>query len=478
MERMIAQGVSLIVSIILARLLSPTDYGVVGLVMVFFQFANVIISGGLNTALIQKKNADDKDYSTVLSISLVVSIVVYSCLYFMAPIIAKIYDAEILIPIIRVLGISLPIYACKSIICAYISSTLQFRKFFFATLIGTVISAVVGIEMAIYGFGPWALTAQQLTNTFIDTLVLFISTKKRWKLKIYWERASALMKYGFRILLSSLISTVYTQINPLFIGTKFSSHDLSFYSKGKLFPETVSSSITNTLSSVLFPVLSKKQNDKEVLLRYTRLFIRVSSFIVFPALLGFFAVSDNFIMVLLTDKWLPASYYMRIFCVCFMFDVIAVGNCETIKASGRSDIFLKLEIIKKSLYFLIIGAFLVFSKTPEILAISMILCTVVQLCVNALPNIKLIGYSIKMQIIDILPNIFISVVMCVFVIMIGKIQLNGIIVLVVQVLSGLLVYLLLSIVTRNKSYIYLCGVVAERIRGKKRHSVKNNGNFD
>lgn len=450
-ERILAQAVSLIVSIYIARLLDPSDYGVVSIVTVFFAFANVLISGGLNTALIQKKDADDEDYNTVFSVSLLVALAIYAGLFFAAPWVANIYKQEILKSIIRVLGLSLPIYALKSIVCAYVSSSLQFRMFFFATLGGTLASAVVGISLAYRGYGAWALVAQQLTNTIIDTLILFIKTKLRLYFRISFNKLRSLVKYGSKILASSLLGVTFNQINPLFIGLKYSSADLSFYTKGRALPETLSSSMIYTISSVLFPVLAKYQEERERLLKYTRSYMQMASFIVFPVMLGFFAVSDNFVNVCLTDKWSPVVYYIRIVCLSDMFLVVAAGNCETIKAMGRSDIFLKIEIAKKTGYFITLALFLYWTDTPETLALSLLVCTAIQIIINSIPNIKLIGYTVKMQMADLIPNLMISVVMCAVVMLIDRLGMNAIVSLVIQIVAGVLIYILLAIITRNST---------------------------
>lgn len=461
-ERIIAQAVSLIVSIIIARLLNPSDYGVVSIVTVFFSFANVIISGGLNTALIQKKEADKDDYNTVFTISFILAIFLYFALFLTAPFIAKIYKQPILVSIIRVLGFSLPIYALKSVVCAYISANLQFRKFFFATLGGTLTSAVVGIFMALNGFGAWALVAQQLTNTVIDTLILFLVTKLKLSFKMTFNRVKGLVQYGYKILLSSLLGVTVNQINPLFIGLKYTSADLSFYTKGRSFPETLSSSMTYTISSVLFPALSKYQDDKERLLQCTRLYMRIASFVVFPVMLGFAGVAENFVLVLLGEKWLPTVYYIQIASIATMFDVVAAGNCETIKAMGRSDIFLKIEVIKKIGYFITLILFLVFSNSPRVLAISLLVCTVIQVVVNSIPNRKLIVYKGIQQIKDIFPNFFIAIIMFFVVEIVGKIQINAIAVLCLQILTGMLVYLLIAILTKNKAISILVNIIKKR----------------
>lgn len=465
LERIIAQLVSLVVSIILARILMPEDYSIVSLVVIFFTFANILISGGFNSALIQKKDADETDYSTVLLLCVIISLVIYTLLFFAAPFLASLYEQPPLIPIFRVMGLTLPINAVKSIWCAYISAHLQFKKFFFATIGGTLISAVVGISMAMTGFGPWALVAQQMTNTLIDTAILIITTRIGFKFIFSFSRFRELFSYGWKVLVSSLIGTIYSQIVPLVIGVKYTNTDLAYYTKGKSFPELLSTTTTNTLAAVLFPVLSKFQDSKESLHNYTRLYIRLSSYVAFPLMLGLFSVADSFVSVLLTDKWLFIVPYIKIFCVANMFEMVHIGNCETIKAMGRSDIYLVMEIIKKTAYFITIGLFLFFTNSPVVLATAFIVCTLIALIVNSQPNRKLIGYDIKEQISDILPNLIIAVVMCFIVLLVGKLEVNNVWLLCIQVMSGVLVYLVLSLITHNKGFIYIMNLLKE-VRNK------------
>ena len=458
-ERVSAQAVSLIVSIVLARILLPEDYSVVSIVTIFFAFCNIFITGGLNTALIQKKDADDKDYSTVFHITMILSAILYVAIFFCAPLIAGIYENPLLIPIFRVMGLTFFINGIKSVLTAYTSSNLQFKKFFFSTIAGISVSAVVGIAMAMAGFGAWALVAQQMVNALVDTIVLFFTTRFRVKWILSFQRLRSLFQYGWKIFVSSIISVVYEQLNPLIIGMKFSATDLAFYTKGNSFPGLINSTVSDTLATVLFPVMSKVQNSKEDVLNITRRYIRVASYVMFPLMLGFFAVADNFVVVLLTEKWLPAAIYIRILCVSYMFNMIQVGNLQAIKAIGRSDITLILEIVKKSLYFLIVGAFIFFSDRPEMLAVSSVVCTLVASVINTFPNRKLIGYRYRYQIIDILPNLLISAVMLAVVLLIGMLNLSSLLLLVLQVLAGVAVYLLLSIITKNENFTYLIGYV-------------------
>lgn len=454
MERFIAQGVSLVVSIIIARILSPTEFSVVGIVTVFFNFANIIITSGLNTALIQKKDSDTVDYSTVLYTSLLLSLIIYGVLFFWAPWLAALYKIPELTIMIRVMGISLPIMAVKAVWCAYISSNLLFRRFFFATLGGTVFSGVVGVYMALNGFGAWALIAQQMSNTAIDTIILVLCTRVQIALVFSFSRLKRLFGYGWKIFASSLLGTTYSEVSPLVIGLKYSVNDLSFYTKGKSFPSMLATSATSTLASVMFPVMAKYQDDKERIRKYTRLFIRLSSFLCFSMMLGFFAVADNFVYVVLTEKWMPAVYYIRVFCLSYMFDVVAIGNCETIKAIGRSDVYLIIEIIKKAGYFITLFLFIWFSESAEILAIAYIVCTIISVVVNSIPNTRLINYSYADQLSDLAPNLAISVVMCLVTMYVGHILPKGLLALLAQIAAGVGVTVVICLITRNSAFFY------------------------
>ena len=461
-ERFLAQIVSLFVAIILARILTPDDYSVVGIVLIFFAFANVFISGGLNTALIQKKNADVIDFSTIFISSEIVALLIYFVLFFSAPFWSDVFHKEELTLIIRVMGLILPVMALKSVLCAYISANLLFRKFFFSTIGGTVFSAIIGLWLAQKGFGAWALVVQQMSNSIIDTLILFIISHLKLRLIFSFEIFHALFNYGYKIFISSLLNTAYGELVPFVTGMKFSPADLAFYVKGRSFPTLFATTMNSTLSAVLFPVLSKFQDDREKILKYTRLYIQVTSFVVFPAMLGLFICSDRFVLILLTEKWLPASIFIKIFCVSSMFSMIAIGNCETIKAIGRSDVFLIMEIIKKSTYFVIIVLFVFFCKSPVVLAVSAIICTTVALIVNSYPNKKLIGYNYILQIMDILPSLLSAVIMCIPMYYVGKMRFSDISVFCLQVVFGIVFYLSICLLLKNKGLFYLVSLVHKK----------------
>ncbi len=473
-ERIGAQLVSTVVAIILARLLTADDYSVVSIITIFFTFANVFISSGFNSALIQKKNSDIKDFSTVLYLSVGVSIILYGVMFFCAPLIADLYSLPILIPVIRVMGLTLIVNAVKSILCAYVSCTLTFKNLFYSTFIGTVVSAVVGIVMALKGFGPWALVAQQMVNSVIGTIVLLFTTKIKFALVFSIKRLKGLFSYGWKILVSSLISVVYDEINPLIIGIKFSGADLSFYTKGKSFPSLISNTVSDTFSSVLFPVISKLQDDISSVLSYTRRFMKTASYVIFPLMLGFLAVSDNFVSVVLTEKWMPASIYIKIFCISYMLSIIQNGNLQAIRAIGRSDIILVLEIIKKTLYFAIIVCAVVFSNRPEMLAISSIINSSLAAVINTFPNRKLIGYRYRLQAADLLPNFLSALVMGAAVYAMNLLNINKALLLLLQIAAGAVIYVAISLITKNENFYYLLDFVKKFLKkGAVSHAGSN-----
>ena len=454
-ERVGAQVVTLAISIILARLLTPDDYSIVGIVNIFFAFCNIFIIGGFNTALIQKKDADKQDYSSVLWVSLAISGALYAALFITAPWIGALYHKPLLSPVFRVMGITLIIDAVKAVVYAYVSNQLQFKKFFFATLVGTLGSAAVGIAMACAGMGPWALVAQKMISSIADTLVLTFTSKFRVQLKVSLARIKQLFSYGWKIFVSSLISTIYDQLNPLIIGLRFSAVDLSFYSKGQSFPLALNYTLDGTLTSVLFPVMSKVQDDKDRVLEYTRKFMRIASYVLFPSMVGFLAVSDSFVRVLLTEKWMPASIYIKLFCVTYMFNIIQNGNLQTIRAIGRSDIILKLEIMKKSLYFLVIFIAVLIARSPQWLAAATIVNTAIATIINTTPNRKLINYRRRDQIADIAPNLILSAIMGAAVYAVNYLPIAPLVKLGLQLVVGAVVYVILSILTRNDNFYYL-----------------------
>lgn len=459
LERVSTQVVSFAVSVVLARLLIPEDYAPVSIVAIFFAFCNLFINGGLGTALMQKKNPEPEDYSTVLYATLILAAILYGLTFIAAPWIAVLYHTPQLVAILRVMSLSFFVNAFNSVFSSYAYSNLQFKKFFFSSFFGTALSAVVGITMAFCGFGAWALVAQEMTNCVFDTVILYLTTRLKLTTSFSLKRLRSLFQFGWKMFISSVISLIYEQINPIIIGIRFTPADLSFYSKGNSFPSLINNTVSETMASVLFPVMAKVQDNKEDVLNISRRYVKVASYVMFPIMVGLFAVADSFVSFLLTDKWLPAVPFIRIYCISYMFNILQVGNIQSIKAIGRSDVILFMEILKKSLYVFIIGAFVFLSPNAEIMAFSVNACAVVGLTINSLASRKLIGYTYQYQLSDFLPNLVISVIMGAAVMYVGRLQAAMVLVLMVQILIGVMVYVALSILTRNKNFYYLLEII-------------------
>lgn len=347
MERGGTQGIQFIVQIVLARILLPNDYGIISLIAIFITIANVFVQSGFNTALIQKKDANETDFSSVFYLSLFVAALLYVTLFSTAPFIANFYDTPQLVAVLRVLSITLFFGAFNSIQNAVISKKMQFKKLFFSSLGSMILSGMIGIVLAYAGFGVWALVAQQLINQFSIIVILWFTIKWRPKLIFSFERIKELFSYGWKLLVSSLIDTLDKNLRSLIVGKIYSPSMLGFYNRGDQFPQLIVSNINGSIQSVMLPALSSEQNNKQRVKEMVRRSIITSSFLVLPMMIGLAVIGEPLVKILLTDKWLPCVPFLQVFCLSYALWPIHTANLQAINALGRSDIFLKLEIIKK-----------------------------------------------------------------------------------------------------------------------------------
>mgnify|MGYP002571252319 FL=1 len=464
-ERCGAQLVTFVVSIVLARILSPDDYGTVALVTVFTTILQVFVDSGLGTALIQKKNADDLDFSSVFYFNFVVCLVLYAGMFFAAPIIASFYNDLTLIPIIRVISLTIVISGIKGIQQSFVSRNMLFKRFFFSTLGGTIFSAILGVAMAYAGCGVWAIVAQQLSNTAIDTLILWLTVKWRPKKMFSWERLKTLFSFGWKLLISSLLDTVYSNLRSLVIGKMYSPSDLAYYNQGDKLPSTVITNINTSIASVLLPTLASKQDDRKQLKNMTRRAIKTSTYIIAPLMMGLAFCAPPIVRLILTEKWVPCVPYLRIFCITYMFYPIHTANLNAINATGRSDYFLKLEIAKKVIGMILLLVTMRISVMA--MAYSLLVSMVTSMVINSWPNKKLLKYSFKEQIIDILPDIFIAIFMGVVVSIIYIFNLSDVMTLAIQIPLGVIVYIGLSIIFKIEEFQYLKNMAEEMVKIKK-----------
>lgn len=466
LERIGAQGVTIIVSIVLARLLDPSVYGTIALVTIFTSLMQVFIDSGLGNALIQKKDADDLDFSSVFYFNLVVCAILYTFMYFLAPYISGFYQMPELIPVIRVLSLILIISGVKNVQQAYVSRNLLFKKFFYATLGGTIGAAFIGIWMACKGAGVWALVAQYLFNATVDTIILWITVKWRPKKIFSFKRLKQLLSYGWKLLASALLDTVYKDLRSLIIGKLYTPNDLAFYNRGQQFPNLIVTNINTSIDSVLLPTMSAEQDDKARVRSMTRRAIKTSTYLMMPLMMGLAVCAEPIVSIVLTDKWLPCVFFMRIFCFTFAFYPIHTANLNAIKAMGRSDLFLILEVIKK-----IIGLIALFSTmfiSVEAMALSLPVTSVLSQLINSWPNRKLLDYHYTDQVKDMLPQIGLSCLMGTIVYLVNYLHLGNVLTLLIQVPLGAVVYILGSKVFHIDSYDYLVRILISFVKKKNR----------
>ena len=462
MERCGAQLVSVVVSFVLARMLDPAVYGLVAKVTIITSIMLVFVDSGMANSLIQKKDPDDLDFSSVFFFNVAFCLVLYVGLFFAAPLIAEYNGQPELTAIVRVLGLTVVVAGVKNVQQAYVSKTMQFKRFFFATLGGTAVSAAVGIAMAYKGFGVWALVAQQLSNVTINTCVLWLTVGWRPKAMFSLERLRALLGYGWKLLASGLLDTVYNKLREIFIAVFYTDTDLAFYNRGNALPNLIVENINSSIDSVLLPVLSAEQDHAEQVREMTRRAIKVSSYIIMPLMMGLAVCAEPFVRFFLTEKWLPCVPYLRIFCFTYSFYPLHTANLNAIKAMGRSDLFLILEIVKKAVG--ITALLLTMRLGVYPMALSLLATSVLSQIINAWPNSRLLNYSYLRQLADLLPTIMLAAAMGACVYPVSLLGLSDIVTLVIQVPLGVLVYVLGSKLLHIDSFEYLMSIVKKLVR--------------
>jgi O-antigen/teichoic acid export membrane protein len=456
-ERCGAQLVSFVVSIVLARILAPEDYGTIALVTVFTAILQVFVDSGLGTALIQKKDADDLDFSSVFYFNFSICLVLYAVMFIVAPYIAIFYEDMTLTSVIRVLSLTIVISGVKGIQQAYVSRNMLFKRFFFSTIGGTIFSAFLGIGLAFSGCGVWALVAQQLSNTMIDTLILWITVKWKPKKEFSWKRLRTLFSYGWKLLVSSLLDTVYNNLRNLIIGKMYSSADLAYYNQGDKFPKIIVTNINTSIDSVLLPTMSNEQDDRNRIKSMTRRAIKTSIYVMAPLMMGLAFCAESIVELVLTDKWLPCVPFLRLFCITYMFWPVHTANLNAIKAMGRSDCFLKIEIVKK-----IVGLFFLLSSMwfgVMAIAYSLLLSSILSQIINAWPNRQLLGYGYLEQVRDFAPGILLAIGMGICVYFIGFLPLPTIVTLLIQIIIGAVIYIGASALLKLEEFEYILGMV-------------------
>jgi len=460
LERFSSQAISLLVAIILARLLLPADFGIIAILVVFIELANVIIDGGLNTALVQKKEADDLDFSTILFFSLASAGILFLILFGVAPFIANFYSNQILTPVLRVLSINLFLNTFNAIQRAYVSKHMLFNKLFYCNFAAILASGVTGITMAYTGWGIWALVYQQIVYQAILTITMWFNINWRPIFAFSLQRFKGLFKYGWKIFATNMLIAIYENIRGLIIGKIYQPSTLAFFDRGKQFPNLITTNISISLQTILLPTFADIQDDRERVKLIMKKSIEVVNFMILPLLAILAACAKPLIILLLTEKWLEAVPFMQIFCIAFMMIPIQSSNMSAIKALGYSGITLKVEIIKKAIETII----LIVSFLINVYAVAwgIVLYNFVCIIINLYPCKKLLNYGVTEQIKDIFPYILTSSLTGALLYGISFTDMHPGILLPLQLVMGITIYIFLNALFCTNSYAYVKKLIYQK----------------
>lgn len=464
-ERFGVYIISFIISVILARLLEPEIYGVVALMTVVISFLDVFVTGGFANSLIYDKNATEKDFNTILWFNICFSIVCYLILFFIAPLIANYYETPILTGLIRVSGISLLVSGIKSLQYAYIAKNLQFKRYFVATIGGTIVSGITGVIMAFLGCGPWALVAQGVINNVIDTIILCFVVKWKPKFEFSFLLLKKHLSFGWKILLYKIIYNISNNIRQLFIGKKYSKEDLAYYNKGKTYPNIIGQNVYNSVNSVMFPVYSKLQDDKKRFNEVVMKALRVNMFIMLPICLGLFSVSETFIYLLIGEKWLPCVPFVKIFCIVILFNSIEAILSNAPMALGKSTASMILGIIECFINIVLLVIAIPFGVMA--IGYSMIAASFLNCVIYFIYMKKITGLSFKTFLCESFDSIVSCIVMGIIVYSISTLNLPFYIIFILQILVGVVSYYFLSKIIKNPALDYCLSILKDMFKKRK-----------
>lgn len=455
LENISVQLVNFVISIILARLLEPSHYGTVALLMVFISLANVFVTSSISSALIQKKDADELDYSTMFWFNLMVALVLYGILFFSAPAIGRYYNNDELSLVLRILALSIPLSAFNCIQQAYVSSHMVFKKSFISHSGGVLLSGVVGVILAYCGYGVWALVAQRILQVAFNTILLKLVIKWTPQRMFSINRLKPLFSFGWKMMATGFMFTGYHELRSLIIGKRYSAADLGYYDRGYSFPKLVASNVDSSITRVLFPALSNEQNDKQRLAEKTRRAGKTSAYIMTPILWGMAIVAHPLVLLLLGEKWLPCVPYLQIMCLVWWLQPTQTCSAQAIKAIGRSDLYLYIEIISKAIGLGLLAYAVLVKDSVFAIAIMFLVGQALAVIIYGGVSAKFIGYKMRHQFVDLLIPALLSLAMCAYAYLISRLITNNLVCLLVQIVGGALIYLGLSILTNNDSFKYI-----------------------
>ena len=470
-DTLASQGISFIISIILARLLSPSEFGLIGMITIFIAISQSFINSGFSNALIRKKDATNTDYSTVFYFNLVVGTLFYLILFLSAPAISRFFNEPQLISIVRVISIGLIISSLTIIQRTILTKRVDFKLQARISVIASSVSGIVAVVMAYKGFGVWALVSQTLINQALVSIFLWLWN--RWRPILIFSKKSfnELFGFGSKLLVSGLIDTAYKNIYYLIIGKFFSPQELGYYTRAEGFKNLPSQNLNSIISRVTYPILSDIQDDIPRLKSSYKKLISSVMFITFTLMIGMAAVAEPMIHTLIGEKWEPSIIYLQMLSIVGMFYPLHALNLNMLQVQGRSDLFLRLEIIKKliAIPVILIGIFI----GIKAMIMGMFVNTIIAYYLNSYWSGTKIGYSFAEQVKDILPSLFLALVMGISTYFVGKIlPFSYPIKLIIQIIFGAVFIISFSEITKFKEYVFIKKIVLEQIRGFKKKDNK------
>lgn len=465
-ERLSVKGLGLVISIVLARMLSPDEFGQIAIMTVFINLSQVIVEGGFTTALIQRKDVTERDYSTVFFINIGLAALCFLALQIGAPWISAYYKQNITLPL-RIFAITVFFGAFNALQLARLQKRMQFRKMMISSLIATVISGIAGILGAYYGLGLWALILYHLMNSVMVCITVAFVEKWLPKLEFSLDRAKLLFSYGWKMFVSSALCSLYNDIRSLVIGKKFSSDDLGYYNRGQQFPQIISHTLDSSIQSVMFPTMAAVQDERSKLARMLRSAETMGAYVVLPVMLGLAAVSEGVVELLLTDKWLPCVPYMQWLCIANAAVPVTSSNLIAIKSSGRSDIYMRLELIRRVVMLAILVFSVVVFHSVLAIAISFCICAWLDALIAMAPVKRLMGYGILEQLGDLWKIILAAGAMFVGVQAMNLIPLHNGVLLPLQILAGVVLYLGMGFILHLEPQANIMALLS-KLRGKRK----------
>ena len=464
-ERFSVQAVQFIFQIILARLLSPSDYGLIAMLAIFMAIAQVFIDSGFTNALIKKLDRTDKDFSTVFYFNLFISIVIYILLYLGAPFIAKFYRTSDLTDITRVYMLSLPIIALGAIQRTQFTIKVNFRDQAIASFSGALAGGIVGIVLATQEYGAWALVGSALATNIVTTIIFWIRStwRPRWEFSLVSLRT--MFSFGSKLLFSGLLNTAYTNLYQFVIGRRFSKQDLGYYSRADQFAQFPSSNITGIMQRVTYPILCTIADDDEKLLAAYRQYIKLAAYIIFPLMIGLAAIAKPLINVVLGQKWQFASIILQILCFSYLWYPIHAINLNLLMVKGRSDLFLRVEIIKKVVGICIL--LIVMNFSVELMAIGNVASSFIALFINTYYTKKMICYGVRDQVKDILPCLILSISSCVPAFVLSQLFPNNGLIMLLSIVFAVVIYLLISNIMKIDEFMLVKSSLVTLVQNRK-----------